>query len=69
MRIWTVQNVNPIYNLLPDMLSSLGAEASLTESSFQAIMTTLLGYVDSKRSIEPLVDKLAQRLGNVAEVS
>jgi hypothetical protein len=29
------QNVNPIYNLLPDILSSLGAEADLPAEQFQ----------------------------------
>lgn len=62
------QNVNPIYNLLPDILSALGAEAGLPEVSFQAIMGVLLGYI-SKKNVEPLADKLAQRLGNVAEVT
>ncbi len=60
------QNVNPIYNLLPDILSALGAEAALPEASFQAIMAVLLGYIDRKH-VEPLADKLTQRLGNVAE--
>ncbi len=29
------QNVNPIYNLLPDILSSLGTERDLPDAAFQ----------------------------------
>ncbi len=60
--------MNPIYNLLPDILSALGADGGLAEASFQNIMAVLLSYI-SKKHVEPLADKLAQRLGNVAEVA
>ena len=62
------QNVNPIYNLLPDILSALGADGGLADTSFQKIMSVLLSYI-SKKHVEPLANKLAQRLSNVAEVA
>ncbi len=36
------QNVNPIYNLLPDILSSLSADADLPPEQFQVCLALLL---------------------------
>ena len=104
-----MQNVNPIFNLLPDILSSLGAEQvphlctewraltrlgrrttmlprvccvclavshltacgpvqGLSDAAFQAIMHTLLGYVKRDKFVDHLSERLAARLGSVAEV-
>ena len=41
----TLQNANPIYNLLPDILSSLSTDADLPPAEFQAIMHALLEYI------------------------
>ena len=61
------QGTNPIYNLLPDMLSSLAAEPSLAAADFQSIMRTLLGYIGKDRHADALVDKLLARFEGVSQ--
>ena len=56
-----MQNANPIYNLLPDILSSLSADADLPAEVFQAIMHDLLVYIKKDRHADPLVEKLCLR--------
>lgn len=60
------QGTNPIYNLLPDMLSALAAEPGLPPAGFQAIMRTLLGYIGRDRQADALVDKLLARFEGAA---
>lgn len=48
---------------------SIHALQDLTDVAFQAIMNTLLGYVKRDKYVDPLAEKLATRLGAVAEVS
>ena len=55
------QNTNPIYNLLPDILSALSADGDLPAEQFQAIMHALLEYIKKDRHADPLVEKLALR--------
>lgn len=62
-----LQGTNPIYNLLPDMLSSLAAEPTLAAADFQAIMRTLLGYIGKDRHADALVDKLLARFEGVGQ--
>ena len=62
-----LQGTNPIYNLLPDMLSSLAAEPSLAPADFQSIMRTLLGYIGKDRHADALVDKLLARFEGVSQ--
>jgi condensin complex subunit 1 len=52
----------PIYNLLPDVLSRLSADASLSEESFSRIMKHLLLFVDKDKQTDGLVDKLLARM-------
>ena len=61
------QGTNPIYNLLPDMLSSLAAEPSLAAADFQSIMRTLLGYIGKDRHADALVEKLLARFEGVSQ--
>lgn len=61
-----LQGTNPIYNLLPDMLSSLAAEPTLAAADFQSIMRTLLGYIGKDRHADALVDKLLARFEGVS---
>ena len=56
-----VQGTSPIYNLLPDMLSSLSSEASLPQEQFQAIMRHLLTFIAKEKQIDSLVEKLCLR--------
>ncbi|CAL8472231.1 g11773 [Coccomyxa elongata] len=55
------KTTNPIYNLLPDILSSLSAEPGLPSAHFQAIMRTLLGYIGKEKHADSLVEKLMLR--------
>ena len=53
---------NPVYNLLPDVLSSLAADGELGAAEFRTIMETLLSHVGKERHADALVDKLLARL-------
>ncbi len=55
------QGTSPIYNLLPDMLSSLSSEASLPPEHFQAIMRHLLTFIAKEKQVDSLVEKLCLR--------
>lgn len=55
---------NPIYNLLPDIISRLSStDSSLAPDSFQRIMKNLISYVDKEKLQEGLLSKLCSRLG------
>lgn len=56
-----MQGTSPIYNLLPDMLSSLSSEASLPQEQFQAIMRHLLSFIAKEKQVDSLVEKLCLR--------
>jgi hypothetical protein len=43
---------NPIYNLLPDLLSRLSGDETIAPPAFQRIMTRLLGFIDKDRQTE-----------------
>jgi condensin complex subunit 1 len=51
---------NPVYNLLPDIISQL-SQIQLQKDDFRSIMSFLLGYIKKERQNEMLVDKLCQR--------
>jgi condensin complex subunit 1 len=52
---------NPIYNLLPDIISNLGQVGTTKKEDFRGIMTFLLGFIKKDRQNEMLVDKLCHR--------
>ena len=60
---------NPIYNLLPDLLSRLSGDAALAPDAFQRIMTRLLGFIDKDRQTEALADKFTNRFAEAALAS
>ena len=51
---------NPVYNLLPDIISQLSL-LSLPKEDFRAIMNFLLGHIKKERQMEQLTEKLCQR--------
>lgn len=51
---------NPVYNLLPDIISQL-SQHSMQKDDFRGIMSFLLGYVKKDRQNEMLTEKLCQR--------
>ena len=54
---------NPIYNLLPDIISRLSSAENLAPDAFQRIMKMLISYVDKEKFQEGLLGKLCARLG------
>eukprot|EP00898_Chlorokybus_atmophyticus_P002805 jgi/Chlat1/3525/Chrsp23S03800 len=58
------KSTSPVYNLMPDMLSSLSS-AGIPSESFHRIMTCLLGFIKKDKQSESLVEKLCNRLGSV----
>ena len=59
--VHAMQGTSPIYNLLPDMLSSLSKEASLPPEQFQSIMRHLLSFIAKEKQVDSLVEKLCLR--------
>ena len=57
---------NPIYNLLPDLLSRLSGDEATSPAAFQSIMTRLLGFIDKDRQTEALADKFVNRFAEAA---
>ena len=51
---------NPVYNLLPDILSQL-SQLSLSKEDFRSILGFLLGYIKKERQNEMLTEKLCLR--------
>ena len=51
---------NPIYNLLPEIISQL-SQMSVTTEDFRSILTFLLGFIKKERQNEMLTEKLCQR--------
>ncbi len=56
-----MKGTTPVYNLLPDILSKLSAEACLPQKGFQDIMRHLLQYIGKEKHADSLVDKLCGR--------
>eukprot|EP00698_Gefionella_okellyi_P019648 TRINITY_DN6053_c0_g1_i1.p1 TRINITY_DN6053_c0_g1~~TRINITY_DN6053_c0_g1_i1.p1 ORF type:complete len:1135 (-),score=357.91 TRINITY_DN6053_c0_g1_i1:140-3544(-) len=52
---------NPIYNLLPNMLSHLSDSSNVSAETFQHIMKFLLGFIDKEKQTESIVEKLCNR--------
>ena len=59
---------NPVYNLLPDIISQLSTNA-IAKDDFRGIMSFLLGYIKKDRQNEMLVDKLCQRFPKCTSIS
>jgi condensin complex subunit 1 len=59
---------NPVYNMLPDIISQL-SQNSIAKEDFRAILTFLLGYIKKDQQNEMLVEKLIQRFPKCTSVS
>lgn len=59
---------NPIYNLLPDIVSQLSS-MSMKKEDFRSIMSFLLGFINKERQNEMLVDKLCLRFPKCTTIS
>ena len=58
---------NPIYNLLPEILSRLSSSEDLSEESFRNIMKYILSFITRDRQTEQLVEKLCQRFKAITD--
>ena len=52
---------NSIYNYLPDMISNLSSDTSISPADFQYIMTFIFGFIKKEKQVENLVEKLCAR--------
>ena len=55
------KGTSPIYNLLPDILSMLSQDGSLSNAQFQSVMQQLLVHIKKDKHGDALVEKLCQR--------
>ncbi|XP_042509695.1 condensin complex subunit 1 [Macadamia integrifolia] len=58
---------NPIYNLLPDILSRLSTQ-NLEKDAFCNIMQFLISSIKKDKQMEALVEKLCNRFGGVTDI-
>ena len=63
------KGTSPIYNLLPDMLSMLSQDTSLSNAQFQSVMAQLLVHIKKDKHGDALVEKLCQRFAATEDVS
>lgn len=59
---------NPVYNLLPDIISQL-SQISLPKEDFRSILAFLLAYIKKDKQNEMLIDKLCQRFPKCQSIS
>jgi condensin complex subunit 1 len=59
---------NPVYNLLPDIISQL-SQLSLPKDEFRRIMAFLLAFIKKEKQNEMLVDKLCHRFPKCQSIS
>jgi condensin complex subunit 1 len=52
---------NPVYNLLPDILSALCRDESFPEDKFATVMSLLLGYVRQDKQADSLRERIVAR--------
>lgn len=63
------KGTSPIYNLLPDMLSVLSRDTSLTNAQFQSVMQQLLVHIKKDKHGDALIEKLCQRFASTEDVT
>ncbi len=59
---------NPVYNLLPDIISQL-SQQSLPKDEFRSIMSFLLAFIKKEKQNEMLVEKLCHRFPKCNSIS
>lgn len=60
---------NPIYNLLPEIVSRLSSMPTVKNDDFRAIMAFLLNFIRKERQAEMIVEKLCQRFPKCTSIS
>jgi len=56
---------NPVYNLLPDIISRLSNDSSVTSDHFRAILKFLITFIQKDKQTESLVEKLCHRFNQM----
>jgi condensin complex subunit 1 len=59
---------NPVYNLLPDIVSQL-SQIDITKDDFRSILSFLLGYIRKDKQNETLMEKLCHRFPKCQTIS
>jgi condensin complex subunit 1 len=59
---------NPIYNLLPDIISQL-SQCDIRPEDFRSILSFLLGFIKKERQMQMLSEKLVLRMGKATSIS
>lgn len=60
---------NPIYNLMPDIVSRLSQDAQVSRDVFRRVMPFLLGFITKDKHSESLVEKLCHRFATCTDMS
>jgi condensin complex subunit 1 len=55
------QKANTIYNILPDLISSLSSSSEINGDTFKSIMKYLFSFIEKDKQTESLVEKLCHR--------
>ena len=63
------KGTSPIYNLLPDMLSVLSRDTTLSNAQFQSVMQQLLVHIKKDKHGDALIEKLCQRCGSTEDIA
>ena len=64
----STRSQNPIYNLLPDIISQL-SQLDIPTESFRSILVFLLGFIKKERQSTMLSEKLTIRLGKATAIA
>eukprot|EP00484_Ammonia_sp_Unknown_P005006 CAMPEP_0197073468 /NCGR_PEP_ID=MMETSP1384-20130603/210621_1 /TAXON_ID=29189 /ORGANISM="Ammonia sp." /LENGTH=1672 /DNA_ID=CAMNT_0042512305 /DNA_START=42 /DNA_END=5060 /DNA_ORIENTATION=- len=59
---------NPIYNILPDTISRLSNNESVSEKTFKYIMKFLLAFITKDKQKENLIEKLCNRFNSSNDI-
>jgi len=60
---------NPVYNQLPDIISTLMSSEEVTDDTFKTVLGQLLKYIKKDKQSEALVEKLCQRFAATDDLS
>merc|ERR1712130_645744 len=55
---------NPVYNILPDVISRLSHDKDVNDNDFKKILSFLINFITKDKHIESLIEKLCHRFQN-----
>lgn len=59
---------NPIYNLMPDIVSRLSQDENVSRKSFRSVMPFLMSFITRDKHSESLVEKLCFRFATCSNI-